>query len=501
MRHTLLALFALLLHAHAVTELPKLLQSNIPVKDLDSAAEADVVYRLIVPTGATALEITTSGGKGDADIFARFGVHPTVDDFDGKSDSFGNDEKITLSAPTGGVWYVLLHTSSSFAGVRLNTKITIPRHIAAVPQFSPGPGTFTGKVKVTLRSPIPTAILRYTTDGSDPTSTSPRYRVPLVIAATTTVKARAFLSGNTSPVAGSSYTLEPTGTVSALQSGIAAIHRCGNVGSMALFKITIPSGPARRLHIETASGTGDTTLYIRRDAPPTAKTYDKRINGKRNLAVFEQKESAAGEWFIGVRGLGNFSGLTLLASEVIPVPDLVAWQDTLQPYITTETFAPDDCTVIEGHGLAGERRLLRFSTESRNIGGADLVIGDPTNNPNFEYHPCHAHYHFLGFARYRLLDAQGGVAALGRKISFCLEDILQWDSKAAPDSKFSCEFQGIQAGWSDIYDSGLEGQWVDITGVAAGDYTLEVTMNPDHILLESDYTNNVTTIPVTIPAP
>lgn len=500
MRPTLLALFALLLQARAVTELPKLLQTSVPLKDLDSAAETDVIYRLIVPAGATALEITTSGGKGDCDIFARFGVHPTVEDYDGVSDSFGTDEKITLPAPAGGVWYVLLHTSSSFTGVRLNTKVTVPRSIAAVPQFSPGPGTFTDKVKVTLRSPVRTAILRYTIDGSEPTSTSPRYRVPLVIAATTTVKARAFLGGNTSPVAESLYTLEPTGTVSPLQSGIAAVHRCGNVGSMALFKIAIPSGPSRRLHIETASGTGDTTLYIRRNSPPTTRTYDKRINGKRNLAVFDQKDSAAGEWFIGVRGLGNYSGLTLLASQVLPIPDLVAWHDTLQPYITTETFDPTDCTVIEGHILAGERRLLRFTTESRNIGGADVVIGDPTNNPNFEYHPCHDHYHFLGFARYRLLDAQGTVAAVGRKVSFCLLDVLRWNASAVSDSKFTCEYQGIQAGWSDIYDSGLEGQWVDITGVAAGDYTLEVTMNPDHILLESDYTNNVTTIPVTIPA-
>ena len=501
MRQTLLALFALLLHAHAVTELPKLLQTSIPIKDLDSTAENDVVYRLVVPNGATTLEVSTSAGSGDADIFARRGAHPTVDDYDGKSDSFGNVEKITLSAPTGGVWFVLLHTSSSFHGVRLETKITLPANVVAVPQFSPGPGTFNGKIKVTLRSPVRTAILRYTTDGSDPTSTSPRYRAPLVLAATTPVKARAFLGSSGSPVVEGSYTLEAAGTVSALQSGIAAIHRSGNVGSMALFKITIPSGPARRLHIETASGTGDTTLYIRRAAPPTAKTYDKRINGKRNLAVFEQNESAAGDWFIGVRGLGDFSGVTVFASEVLPVPDLVAWQDTLQPYISTETFDPTDCTVLEGHVVAGERRLLRFSTESRNIGGADLVIGDPTSNPNFEYHPCHGHYHFLGFARYRLLNAQGGIAALGRKISFCLEDIHQWDSKAAQDSKFSCDYQGIQAGWSDIYDSGLEGQWVDITGVAAGSYTLEVTMNPDHILLESDYTNNVTTIPVTIPAP
>jgi hypothetical protein len=56
-------------------------------------------------------------------------------------------------------------------------------------------------------------------------------------------------------------------------------------------------------------------------------------------------------------------------------------------------------------------------------------------------------------------------------------------------------------GWADIYDSGLPGQWIDVTGVAPGNYTLEVTVNPDHILDEDDYTNNTVTVPVVITAP
>jgi hypothetical protein len=73
-----------------------------------------------------------------------------------------------------------------------------------------------------------------------------------------------------------------------------------------------------------------------------------------------------------------------------------------------------------------------------------------------------------------------------------LEDVRRWDSAANQAEIYNCSDQGIQAGWSDIYDSGLPGQWIDVTGLPAGTYTLEITMNPEQALLEADYTNNTT---------
>ena len=49
---------------------------------------------------------------------------------------------------------------------------------------------------------------------------------------------------------------------------------------------------------------------------------------------------------------------------------------------------------------------------------------------------------------------------------------------AAPlSSQYDCDFQGISQGWSDSYGSGLDCQWVDITGVPEGDYLLEIRIN------------------------
>jgi hypothetical protein len=129
-----------------------------------------------------------------------------------------------------------------------------------------------------------------------------------------------------------------------------------------------------------------------------------------------------------------------------------------------------------------------------------MVMPPPEDNPLFEYHECHGHYHFRGFASSRLLDLEGNVLRTGNKVSFCLLDGMRWRFDAPTRRLYNCEVQGIQAGWADIYDSGLPGQWIEIGDLPAGTYQLELTVNPDGILAETNYDNNVVTIPVTVPA-
>ena len=58
---------------------------------------------------------------------------------------------------------------------------------------------------------------------------------------------------------------------------------------------------------------------------------------------------------------------------------------------------------------------------------------------------------------------------------------------------YSCAgVQGLQKGWSDVYDSHLDCQWIDVTGLnGSEEWTLELEVNPDRIIPESDYDNNV----------
>ena len=168
--------------------------------------------------------------------------------------------------------------------------------------------------------------------------------------------------------------------------------------------------------------------------------------------------------------------------------------------VTNDLFLDHgDCAVIEGCvDQSGRRTLLRFDTITANLGTADLVMGAPpppgVSNDVFEWSPCHMHHHVRNYASYELLDDTGTVLT-ARKQSFCLEDGEQVKAGAQPHG-YSCVDQGISRGWADVYARGLPCQWIDVTDLAHGTYTLRITVNPLHVIQETDTTNNVFTTTV-----
>src|SRR6266702_3611263 len=79
--------------------------------------------------------------------------------------------------------------------------------VVATPTFSPGGGTYTGSVTVTISDATSGATIHYTIDGSTPTTSSPVYGGALTFTQTTTLRAMAAASGMTdSGVASATYT-------------------------------------------------------------------------------------------------------------------------------------------------------------------------------------------------------------------------------------------------------------------------------------------------------
>lgn len=81
----------------------------------------------------------------------------------------------------------------------------------ATPTFSPDGGTYTSAQNVTIGCTTSGATIRYTTDGSDPTSSSQVYSDPIAISTTTTLKAIAIKDGVTSAIATATYTITSSG--------------------------------------------------------------------------------------------------------------------------------------------------------------------------------------------------------------------------------------------------------------------------------------------------
>ena len=87
-----------------------------------------------------------------------------------------------------------------------------PTPTVAMPTFSPAACSFYPTTNVTLSCATEGATIRYSLDGSNPTSSSAEYTAPIALSATTTVKARAFAEGmNASAVASATYTYAEPG--------------------------------------------------------------------------------------------------------------------------------------------------------------------------------------------------------------------------------------------------------------------------------------------------
>lgn len=198
-------------------------------------------------------------------------------------------------------------------------------------------------------------------------------------------------------------------------------------------------------------------------------------------------------------------------------PDLIVDERAFRPFRQSRTFDEHDCAVKEGMVEPGTRELLRFDFSTPNLGPGDLIVGPPRLHPEwFEFGTCHGHEHFKEYADYRLWTIEGfarwdaareanpnltaeDVLALhpelerefvaGHKQGFCVIDVRSYSFPAVP-KYLLCEFQGISVGYADVYDAQLDGQWVDVTDVPAGEYVLETEVNAERFYDEADFTNN-----------
>lgn len=101
------------------------------------------------------------------------------------------DKPVTIRVGPDGHLYYMETTYETSTGAVHRIRFT-GRAAASTPEISPPAGTYFGSVDVTIASATAGAAIHYTTDGSEPTESSPRYEVPLTRTETATVRARAY---------------------------------------------------------------------------------------------------------------------------------------------------------------------------------------------------------------------------------------------------------------------------------------------------------------------
>lgn len=135
------------------------------------------------------------------------------------------------------------------------------------------------------------------------------------------------------------------------------------------------------------------------------------------------------------------------------------------------------------------------------------VVGKaPAGTMGFDSQKGHDHWHFQQFAQYKLLGASQQVVLSSGKVGFCIAPTDQVDltmpgaAWQPPTLGFGGQCgsptalwvqENLPAGWGDTYTQTVAGQAFDITNLKNGTYYIEIIANPEHVLHETDTSNDV----------
>lgn len=89
-----------------------------------STAYWSPLYSITVPAGKTRLEISISGGTGDADLYVNYGSSPNLGTYTCSPQIDGNTEGCVYLNPRAGTYYVAARAYSAYSGVSLKATIS-----------------------------------------------------------------------------------------------------------------------------------------------------------------------------------------------------------------------------------------------------------------------------------------------------------------------------------------------------------------------------------------
>ena len=108
--------------------------------NLAGATDSNTHFVVQVPTGATNLAVSTSGGLGDVDMYVKFGAAPTLTSHDCISAYPGNAESCGVAAPKEGKYHVMLNGYEAYSRVTLSATYRAPSAQATLSVTKTGTG-------------------------------------------------------------------------------------------------------------------------------------------------------------------------------------------------------------------------------------------------------------------------------------------------------------------------------------------------------------------------
>jgi hypothetical protein len=276
-------------------------------------------------------------------------------------------ESTSFSAPvkaTAGAHVLHVKCWGNQSNDQLLRNITVVPPIAATPAFSPAPGNYTSKQSVTLSASTPGATIYYTTNGSAPTTSSPKYSGAISVGSTEVIEAVAVAPGYTSSgMARGDYVITPptsSPNIPSTATAVSQIQTLSNwqmdhdpatpgttVGSMSM--VGDPSLSGETAEFNTAFTDWGGELYsvsYAKDANATNFVYDAEVwiaegSVLGNLEMDNNQVIANGDTVIYAFQCAGDSGYWEYSENAgTPQAPVVKWIKSNQP-CNPENWAPN----------------------------------------------------------------------------------------------------------------------------------------------------------------
>ncbi len=171
---------------------------------------------------------------------------------------------------------------------------------------------------------------------------------------------------------------------------------------------------------------------------------------------------------------------------------------------------------MELRGHRDGRRTMRTNQRIYRVGGGHLDVRSQAtlNFTNVGYYWGGSYWKVHQLARFELRRASPGgelgpVVRVGPKLNYCMRDLERTRPGAhSPSTRHypGCNqnpYQdhvtlGTSVGWSDIYPADYDKQWVNVAGLR-GCFALTMTVDPQHLLFESNENDNTSRRLVRLP--